>query len=872
MSKIKEILCLHHSHLDIGYTHPQPLLLELQRDYIDQAIDLCLATANYTEESKFRWTCEATYPVLKWLQTATDERKEQFKKLIGDKQISVTSMPMHTTPLCNTAQMDYMLKLSADLGKRLDIPISTAINHDVNGQPWTVSQMLLDSGIDFYITGINIHFGGIPFKRPAVFRWETPDKRELLTFLGEHYSLFSQFLNTSLSDTGLMDKGIKDYVNRLEQSGYNYDFAFLTATNPPLYDNNSPDPELAELIYRYNQEGHDYTVRFVTPEMLREKILGIDKNDIPVHKGDWTDYWNFGCGSSAKETRVNRRAKETIKKAELLEAFSSSPGTFYDRAKDEAYINAVMFDEHTWGASQSISDPDDEEVCSQRIHKSQMAYKAADLSAYLLGRQIEQLTENDFQSNEPDGIVVVNTSCMEQEIELKIPDAFFEKGRHLSAIRMKRLLPYNSKNENYQYFGIEKLPPFSWIKIPFSVLQQNRQKSMPAEDKGYKVTENSIETPYYRMTFNPATGRIEQLYDLLNDWAMLDKKSNWTMFEYVRETIDPLYNEEHRSTFFPRDVELGNRSVSVWNHNWRAKRQNAERILKWHIEEEANSVSFVMEIEAEGVEALKQKITFSTLHPRIKFKAYMNKKDFSKPEGVYFAFPLNIDSGWQSRFDTAGAFIELDKEQLGKVCRDWVTVDQTVSVYDGKKGVVLACPDAPMVQIGDFNFGRESESIERKENPLLLAWPMNNYWDTNFWISQPGPIQLSYEMTPFKEFDAINAYNLGQLANEPFIINAAVSCKEIQRGKFFEGSGEGVVPLLIRPAKNKDSLVAMLRNMTKQDGQYSFNLPGKTILKACLVNVLGEEISAIDVRDNKVKVNIPPYALSHLLVTFRDDF
>ncbi len=870
MSKIKEILCMHHSHLDIGYTHPQPLIIELQRDYIDQAIDLCLRTSNYPEESKFRWTCEAAYPVLKWLQTATDERKDQFKKLILNRQISVTFLPMHTTPLCNTAQIDYMLKLSADLSKSLDIPISTAINHDVNGQPWTMSQMLLDSGIDFYITGINIHFGGIPFKRPAVFRWETPDKRELLTFLGEHYSLFRQFVDTSLSDTALMNKSIKDYVNRLEQSGYNYDFAFLTATNPPLYDNNSPDTELAELIGRYNREGHEYTVRFVTPEMLREKVLSINKNDIPVHKGDWTDYWNFGCGSSAKETRVNRRAKETIKKAELLEAFSSSPGAFYDRAKDEAYINALMFDEHTWGAAKSISDPDDEEVYSQRMHKSQMAYKAADLSAYLLGRQIEQLAGNAFQSNRPDGIVVVNTSSVEQEIELKVPEDFLEKGRHLSAMRIKRLLPYGSKNEDYKYFGTKKLPPFSWIKMPFSVLNQNKA-FMPVEGRGYKVTENTIETPYYRMTFNPATGRIEQLYDLTNDWAMLDKKSQWTLFEYVRETIDPLYNEEHRFTFFPRDEELGNRSVSVWNHNWQGKRQSTERILKWHIEEEANSVSFVMEVKAEGVEALKQKITFSTLYPRIKFKAYMKKADITKPEGIYFAFPLNINSGWKSQFDTAGTFVELDEEQLGKVSRDWVTVDQTVSIYDDKKGVVLACPDAPMVQIGDFNFGRESESIERKENPVLLAWPINNYWDTNFWISQPGPIQLSYEMTPFKEFDAIKAYNFGQLANEPLVINAAVSCKEVLSGKLFEGSGEGVVPILIRPAKNEGALIVMLKNMTKAEGQYSFTLPGKKILKACFVNVLGQEISEVNVIDNKIKVNMPPCALSQLFVAFSDD-
>lgn len=63
-------------------------------------------------------------------------------------------------------QLDQIRELTAS-------EIKTAINHDVNGQPWTLSSLMLDSGVEFYLTGINIHFGGIPFQRPYAFHWGT---------------------------------------------------------------------------------------------------------------------------------------------------------------------------------------------------------------------------------------------------------------------------------------------------------------------------------------------------------------------------------------------------------------------------------------------------------------------------------------------------------------------------------------------------------------------------------------------------------------------------------------------------------------------------------------------------------------------------
>jgi hypothetical protein len=865
MGKIKEILCLHHSHFDFGYTHPQPLLLELQKDYIDEAIDLCLKTADFPEESQFRWTIEATYPLLKWLETASEEKISIFKELVKKGQISITAMMMHTTPLANAEQLTRLLYPIRTLREKFNIKIDTAINHDINGQPWPISQILLDAGIKFYITGINIHFGGIPFKRPSIFRWQTPDHRYLLTYLGEHYSLFSQFFHTFKESTSLMDKGIYEYVKRLEDQGYDKDYVYLTATNPPLFDNNCPDPNLPLLIKKYNEEGHDIKVSFVTPEMLYKRVLrDMHLEDLPVYSGDWTDYWNFGSGSSAKETRLNRKTKQVFKKAELLESIQGSPGLRYDKVKDEVFIQSSLYDEHTWGAANSITEPDHPEVFTQRSHKSNLALKASDLSAYLLGKQMEILAENPLQSNEPEGIILVNTSNTPRNAEINIPVEYFEKGRHLAAARIKQYLPYAKETSRTKYYGTINLKPYSWRKIPFNKLATVKDESI--KDNHFIVTENSIETPFYLLTFDKKTGRILDLLDKSRNWHMLDKDSNWTFFEFVKETIDPLKNIEHRSTFFPRDIDLGNRSISVWNHNWKGKRSGAEEVLSWEVRRQNDSVSYILHTKAAGLKSLTQEIRFSGLHPKIELSATINLEDNRNPESIYFVFPLNIEEGWRSHYDTAGMFVELDEEQMGNVCRDWVTVDQTISIYDNHKGVTLACPDAPLVQIGDFNFGKESKAIGRKEKPLLLAWPMNNYWDTNFWISQPGVTHFKYVLSPFDTFDRKEAYKLGVEASQEVEMNMVIHCKEEESGQFFSYNQSNIVPLHIKPAEDKQGIIILLKNLSKEPDEFEFFVPKRKIASCHFVNTLEENIEDIALIEDKIILKIPGESLSQIRV------
>ena len=100
-SAIKEILLLHHSHLDVGYTHSQPILWELQLEYIDQVLDWLEQTEGLPEGARPRWTCEVSEPVRMWLERSPPSQVKRFAKLCKSGRLGLSALRWHTTGLAN---------------------------------------------------------------------------------------------------------------------------------------------------------------------------------------------------------------------------------------------------------------------------------------------------------------------------------------------------------------------------------------------------------------------------------------------------------------------------------------------------------------------------------------------------------------------------------------------------------------------------------------------------------------------------------------------------------------------------------------------------------------------------------------------------
>ena len=78
---------------------------------------------------------------------------------------------------------------------------------------------------------------------------------------------------------------------------------------------------------------------------------------LPTFRGDFTPYWEDGVGSSARETGPQPPFRRPpVPGGNALGA--AQPGPFPGAGFGEAWKNVALYSEHTWGAYNSISEPD----------------------------------------------------------------------------------------------------------------------------------------------------------------------------------------------------------------------------------------------------------------------------------------------------------------------------------------------------------------------------------------------------------------------------------------------------------------------------------------------------------------------------------
>ncbi|HIX22104.1 MAG TPA: hypothetical protein H9984_07125 [Candidatus Parabacteroides faecavium] len=184
--QIEYIDLVHLSHTDYGFTDNPMIAHELHKRYIDIGIDAVLESVDHPKKPKFCWTAEALHSVYEWWQDAPENRRKDLLRAVNSGQFEITAAPFNVNPLHNGNQMMEMLDWIPDsLWNRFQPKV--AVQNDVNGYPRAMVSGLMDKGIRYFWSGLNLHWGGIFHEPPYAFWWKMPNGKKAFVWLGMPY-------------------------------------------------------------------------------------------------------------------------------------------------------------------------------------------------------------------------------------------------------------------------------------------------------------------------------------------------------------------------------------------------------------------------------------------------------------------------------------------------------------------------------------------------------------------------------------------------------------------------------------------------------------------------------------------------------------
>ena len=372
------VYILPHSHVDIGYTNVQTEIEKLQWKYLDEAVALARKTADYPPGARFKWNSEVLWAVDSYLKQATPERREDFVKAVKAGQVHLDALyGNELTGLCRPEELFRLLDCARRISKQYGVTIDAAMISDVPGWTWGIVPALAQNGVKYFSMGPNhVHRIGYTLEQwgDRPFYWVSPSGREkvLCWVAGKGYSWFHPGLQGKI--TKMKPDALFKYLDQLEAAKFPYDMVQLRYSIGG--DNGPPDPELPDFVKKWNAEHASPKLVIATTSELFHEFERRYAGKIPEARGDFTPYWEDGAASSARETAMTRRASEALVQAETLFGMLA-PRRYPAEDFYKGWRNVLLYNEHTWGAHCSISQPDSEFTKAQWKIKAAFEHNAA---------------------------------------------------------------------------------------------------------------------------------------------------------------------------------------------------------------------------------------------------------------------------------------------------------------------------------------------------------------------------------------------------------------------------------------------------------------------------------------------------------------
>jgi len=725
----REINLIHHAHTDIGYSDIQENVIKIHVADIRNALQLIEKTKNYPKESRFKWNIESAWAVENFMNEASAEEKKKFLEAVKNRQIQISATFANIlTGLSTPEEMDWIMDYTQRLTQTYQLPvIKTAMMSDVPGMSCSMVPALAKAGVRYFSDGPN-YVKGMPDKGDRIghtltalgdkpFWWKSSSGKDsiLMWVAAKGYSSWHGYAQGDVFERG--EQQIADYLNELQQSSYPY--SMVQWRYNVVSDNGPTDSTIARYVKQWNETYDCPKLVLAEATDMFERFEQQYGKVIPVMKGDFTPYWEDGAYSTAKEEAMVR---ETSEKLTLLQSFAKQTGQTIDSEMlYRAHRGVVMFHEHTWGAYNSISEPDKPFVTHQWLYKKAFA----DSAKYYTDKIAASILAQDAQGL---AVTVVNTLHWPRGGLVTIPVAPSCKACNVLIDDAGRKIPIQKNENGYFSFNAELIPALGQKKYRLSVDHALSTGALN-HDVNWHVNTN--------------TGAFDQLTVAGNELVNPGKYGG---------LLNGIYRE---------GTENDDLSLSA---NPRVGNQTDGPVYQMQ----------TILASLKGTNGITYQIKHVNNRDEICLSVTIDKKAIRNKESLHLAFPFAIEQP-VVYIGTDSGYYTPESGTLPGANKDFFCVQRWLAIA-GKNGCIeMVSPQGALFEVGRLiNESRNYHGYKKWEDTAtssatVMLYAMNNYWHTNYKADQDGKVRFDIYIRYRKNFNAEDANRFGYEQTQPLV-------------------------------------------------------------------------------------------------------
>lgn len=596
--------------------------------------------------------------------------------------------------------------------------------------------------------------------------------------LGDNSILIHSAQETDEKELEIATTRLERYLANLEEEGYPYELVPFMVSGA-ITDNAPPNRKIAKRVQELNRIFRGQAeFRMVTLEQFFQEVEA-HCDDIPTYKGDWNDWWADGIGSTPAAVKIFCDAR---RKYNICRKLDGQHSLGQEDLMEQAAENLMLYAEHTWGYSSSVSEPWETLVGDLEMKKTAYAINANTEVSRNLDEILAKKGEVSIAQDRPQKYKIINPHGRDLKTKVYLYIEFWEYMEGINYSENMAVEVVDLATGEVLPSQVKRIARATQVEVLVSLKAGEEKEVMIrlAKDRkpvvvknhahigaegvrdvilpeGYRTDTACVETDFYQVILDQKRG-IAKIIDKKDGRNLIREDAAYPAFTGIYEVTD-MHEQACESR---RRMGRNRKDVST------ARYASALKDIRI-VENGAVYTAIQLDYDLYGTGFYSVFLKVYKEMARLEAMVRIHKNSVWEPENLYISLPFTAGEEEVKYIDKTGCVIRPGIDQLPGTNMEFYLLQNGIVLEGRDKTVTLAIKDAPLVTFGDLEAHPirlcDANNME-KNQAEAYSWVMNNFWETNFKVDLGGFYEFAYTLATHDKCSAQEAMEICAADNE----------------------------------------------------------------------------------------------------------